>query len=159
MEKSAGAVIFYKNLVSRSARNKTKKGTIEYLLLQYPKLVKEPKKKRQIPGHWDFPKGHIEEGEEEAETVSREVLEETGIHELTFMPGFRETIRYFFQKEGKKVFKEVVFYLAQANSKNVTLSFEHLGFKWLPFPKALDITTYKNAKMILQKAHEFLTSR
>lgn len=149
MERSAGAVIFYK----------AKKGTIEYLLLHYPKLVADKAKKRKIPGHWDFPKGHIEEGESEIETVSREVAEETGIHTLSVMPEFRETIRYFFQKEGKKVFKEVVFYLAQVKSKKVTLSFEHLGFTWLPFEKALDAITYKNAKIILQKAHLFLTSR
>ncbi|MBI3335933.1 MAG: NUDIX domain-containing protein [Candidatus Portnoybacteria bacterium] len=145
MEKSAGAVIFYKN---------KKSDTIEYLLLHYQKLSSE--KKRQIPGHWDFPKGHIEKGESEVQTVSREVREETGISQLTIVPGFREVIRYFFQKEGKRVFKEVVFYLAQTKTKNVQISFEHLGFKWLPFEKALTKITYKNAKEILKKANEFL---
>lgn len=148
MEKSAGAVIFHKN----------KKGTIEYLLLHYPKLVSSPEKKRQVSGHWDFPKGHIEKGEREGETVNREVREETGISQLTIIPGFREAVRYFFQKEGKKVFKEVVFYLAQAKTKNVQISFEHLGFEWLPFEKALVKITYKNAKEILQKANLFLQS-
>ena len=30
-------------------------------------------------GHWDFPKGHVEEGETEIETAIREVKEETNI--------------------------------------------------------------------------------
>lgn len=30
-------------------------------------------------GHWDFPKGHVEEGETEFETAIREVKEETNI--------------------------------------------------------------------------------
>lgn len=152
MERSAGAVIFYKN---------KKKGTREYLLLHYPKL-ESPKEglpaqaRRAKAGHWDFPKGHIEKGERELEAMSREVREETGISQLTIVPGFRKTIRYFFQKEGKKVFKEVVFYLAQVKTKKIELSFEHLGFRWIPFEKALKKVTYKNAKEILQKVHEFL---
>ena len=30
-------------------------------------------------GHWDFPKGHVEEGETEKQTALREVKEETNI--------------------------------------------------------------------------------
>ena len=55
-EISAGAVVYFKN-----------KDTIEYLLLHYKS------------GHWDFPKGHIEEGEEHKDTVEREIEEETSI--------------------------------------------------------------------------------
>lgn len=144
MERSAGAIIFYQK----------KSGTREYLLLHYPKIAHG--EKTRIPNHWDFPKGHIEKGEREHETVKREVLEETGIARLTFIPNFRETIRYFFARDGKRIFKEVALYLAKSNKKNVQLSFEHLGYEWLPFEEALEKVTHKNAKEILQKADRFL---
>ena len=150
MEQSAGAVIFHKN-------NQT--GTIEYLLLHYPKLVpREERKGPRIPGHWDFPKGHVEEGETEQETASREIAEETGITQLSFLPEFQERIRYMFMKEGKRTRKEVVFFLAQTQQADIILSHEHLGFLWLPFEQAIKKITYKNARIILQKAHNFLTS-
>ena len=44
-------------------------GTV--LLLQYPQ------------GHWDLPKGHVEDDEEYTETMKRELGEETGIEEIT----------------------------------------------------------------------------
>ena len=138
VEKSAGAVVFYKNKEP------------EYLLLQYPGSTKKAK------DYWDFPKGHIEKGESEIETVKREVYEETGLKDIEILPNFKTSIKYFFQKEGKKIFKIVVFYLARANTKEVKISFEHIGFVWLPFEKAVEKVTYKNAKEVLKKAHKFL---
>ncbi|MBD3304395.1 NUDIX domain-containing protein, partial [Candidatus Woesearchaeota archaeon] len=35
--------------------------------------------KHKEGGHWDFPKGHAEEGETEEETALREIYEETGL--------------------------------------------------------------------------------
>ncbi len=140
-EKSAGAVIF-----------RREDGKIYYLLLHYG------------AGHWDFVKGHVEKGESEKETARRETEEETGIKDLKFMEGFKEWIKYFFKKSyGKKkgplVFKIVDFFLAETKTKKIKLSFEHQGFKWLPFEEALNQLTFKKAKDILEKAHKFLTQR
>lgn len=73
-EFSAGAALFHRNK------------EIEYLLLHYKS------------GHWDFPKGHIEKGESREKTIRREVEEETGIKEIIIIPGFKETIKYFFRQ-------------------------------------------------------------
>ena len=43
-------------------------------------------------GHWDFPKGHIDEGESEIQTALRELEEETGIAHTNVIAGFRDTI-------------------------------------------------------------------
>ena len=148
MERSAGAVIFHRN---------DEAGGIEYLLLHYPKLL--PKKERtdkKIPGHRDFPKGHMEKGETEMETASREIAEETGITGLSFLHEFQEKILYIFMKEGKKTRKAVTFFLAQTDQTEVSISHEHLGFSWLPFEEALKKITYKNARDILEKANAFL---
>lgn len=141
-EKSAGAVIFRKG-----------GGKTYYLLLHY------------AGGHWDFPKGHIESGENEKETVLREVEEETGIKEINFIEAPKEKITYFFKKtysyksKAPFVFKEVIFYLAETREKTVKISYEHEGFKWLPYKQAVERVTYKNAKNILKKANEFLKQK
>lgn len=142
-EKSAGAIIF------RMENNEPC-----YLLLHYPS------------GHWEFAKGHIEEGENREDAAKREIGEETGIKSFEIIPGFKEYIKYFFRQsynlEGKAkkdapwVFKLVVFYLAKTDTHEVKISKEHQGFVWLSYPQALKKLTYKNAKELLKKANDYL---
>jgi bis(5'-nucleosidyl)-tetraphosphatase len=131
-EKSCGAVVFFKNV------------QVKYLLLQYE------------AGHWDFVKGNVEPNESEADTVLRELKEETGIVVTQLIAGFREQIQYFYRRQGETIQKEVVFYLIQADTEKVELSFEHVGYEWLDYQHALERLTFKNAKEVLQKAHAFL---
>ena len=138
-EKSFGAVIF---------RRENRK--IYYLLLHYSSVGKEGK------DYWDFPKGHPEKGEGETETIKREVAEETGLKDIGFAAGFKEWIKYFFQLEGKRVFKIVTYYLAESKTSEVKISLEHLGFQWLTFEEALGQLSFKNSKEILEKANNFL---
>jgi 8-oxo-dGTP pyrophosphatase MutT (NUDIX family) len=107
-------------------------------------------------GHWDFPKGHIEPGEDARDTARRELKEETGISQVSFLDGFKETIRYFFRQHGVGVFKVVIFFLAETAQSDVTLSHEHIGFDWLPYEAALARLTFKNARELLTKAHDYL---
>lgn len=131
-EISAGAVIFRRN------------GEIKYLLLRYES------------GHWDFPRGAIELGEKEEDTVVREAKEETGISDLVFFPNFREKIFWFYKKEGRTIYKEAIFYLAETKMEEVKLSDEHIDFKWLTYERAMDQITFPNGKKVLEKAHKFL---
>jgi len=131
-EKSAGAVLY------RQDRERL------YLLLHYE------------GGHWDFPKGHIEAGESEKDTAKREVKEEAGIGKIEILPVFRESIHYFYKFEGKAFSKEVVFFIARTEEKEVKISFEHIGFEWLAYREALERLTFKNSKSILEKAEKFL---
>ncbi len=129
-EKSAGAVVFNK---------KTKK----YLLLHYP------------TGHWDFPKGHVERGENEQMAAIREIFEETEI-EVELIFGFREVIKYYFREKDNLVKKEVVYFLGITEKEEVQLSYEHNGFIWLDYENALKHLSYENSKKVLMKAHLFL---
>jgi 8-oxo-dGTP pyrophosphatase MutT (NUDIX family) len=140
VEKSAGAVIF------RKENNK-----IYYLLLHYPSVSHRAEK-----DYWDFPKGHLEKGEKEIDTVKREVFEETGLKEIKFVEGFKEWIKYFFKYQGKNIFKIVTFYLVETDKKEIKISSEHLGYEWLPFNEAMERLTFDNAKEILKKAENFL---
>jgi 8-oxo-dGTP pyrophosphatase MutT (NUDIX family) len=106
-------------------------------------------------GHWDFPKGNIEAGEKPEQTALRELEEEAGI-EGRIMPGFKEKISYFYRRGAETVHKEVIFFLAEAAPGKVTLSWEHKGFRWLPFREALSQLTFRNAKGLLEKANSFL---
>jgi bis(5'-nucleosidyl)-tetraphosphatase len=124
-----------------------KNAEIIYLLLQYE------------AGHWDFVKGNVEPNESEKDTVLRELKEETGIVATQTIEGFRERIVYYYRRQGSTVHKEVVFFLIEADTKKVTLSFEHVGFDWLNYERALEKLTFKNAKDVLQKAHEFLQAQ
>ncbi|GIU71641.1 MAG: diadenosine 5'5'''-P1,P4-tetraphosphate pyrophosphohydrolase [Candidatus Nitrosocaldaceae archaeon] len=131
-ERSAGAVLFREDDIRL------------YLLLHYQAR------------HWDFPKGNIEEGEEELDTVRREVKEETGIDDIIIIDGFKRVSEYYYKRAGKLVHKQVVFYLAKTNQKEVRLSYEHIGYEWLPYKEAYDRLTFKNSKRILADAEEFL---
>lgn len=132
---SCGAVVYRKDAAEPS-----------YLLLQYGAK------------HWDFPKGHMEEGETEEETTIREIEEETAITDLLFIPGFRKSIRYSYRSRERLVRKQVVFRIArtEVEPEDVVLSHEHIGFEWLTYKKALSRLTFRNAKRILQEAHHHL---
>jgi len=138
-EQSAGAVIF---------RIENKEPS--YLLLHYPT---EPRVKKE---YWDFPKGHPEKGETQQQAARREVTEETGLKDITFVEGFKETIQYYFRVNKKTIFKTVVFFLAKTKEKEIQISFEHQGFVWLPFEGALEKLKFANARRILRAANRFL---
>ena len=132
-EKSAGATIYREN-----------SNEVFFLLLNYPS------------GHWDFVKGKIEKNESPQKTTIRETGEETGISDLEFVNGFEEKIEYNFQYDNNLIHKQVIFFLAKTNTKNVNLSHEHLDFIWLDYENALKKITYENSKKILVKAKKLL---
>ena len=133
-QKSCGAIIFIKD------------EEIEYLLLEYGL------------GHWDFPRGLIEENETEQETAVREIKEETGIAKIKFIPNFREKIHFFYKKDNVLISKEVIYLLAKSETKEIKLSFEHTNYKWLNYKEAVKGLTFKTSKNALKKADETLNS-
>ncbi len=137
MEKhsSAGLVLFRKEKIKTF-----------YLILHYES------------GHWDFPKGGIEEGESLKETAARECEEETGIKDINFIDGFKERITYMFKTKGSLVSKEVFYLLGETKTKEVKLSYEHIGYEWVEYDKAYEKVTFKNSKDVLKKANDFLHS-
>jgi len=133
-EKSCGAVVF-KRMKDNSAK---------YLILHY------------INGHWEFPKGHMEKNEKEEQTAMREIKEETALDDVEFMDGFRETVKYFFKNSEETVYKEVIFFLGETHSDEVTLSNEHIGYAWLNYEHAYKKLNFNNSKELLEKAEKFL---
>lgn len=126
-EKSCGAIIFYK----------TKQNTKVLLV------------KNNSGRYWGFPKGHIEEGENEQETAIREIKEETGL-DVTIFDNFREISEYC---PFGKIRKRVVFFLAQAFTDNVKIQEEEIdSYIWVDLQQARKICVYDNDLRIIDKA-------
>lgn len=113
---------------------------------QYKVLVIFQKKNR----YWEFPKGKVEEGENEMQTLQREIFEETGIRHFKLSKTFRATMRYTFMFEGKRVKRTVIYYLLQT-SDPVHISDEHTGYRWLSLRSAQKILKHANHKKILDE--------
>ena len=115
------------------------------LLLQYPQ------------GHWDLPKGHVEQDDvDNFETSRRELKEETGISELSFLENFEYRTEYQFKHKGKRRVKQVFWYIATTEEISVSLSKEHRNYMWLDWEQALEQVTHLETKQLIESAHEFM---
>lgn len=135
-ERSAGFILF------KEENNKR-----EYLLLKHKK------------NHWDFAKGHIEEGEEKIDAAIREVREETGITHLEIIDGFEEDINYSFIKDGQIVDKNVTLFLARVKDDNIKISNEHSAYLWVPYEEAYKLLIYVESRDVLEIAEQFLNKK
>ena len=126
-EKSCGGIIFYKT------RQNTK------ILLV----------KNNNGRYWSLQKGHIEDGENEQETASREIKEETGL-DVTVVNNFREISEYC---PFGKIRKRVVFFLARAFTDNVKIQEEEIdSYIWVDLQQARKLCSYDNDLRIIEKA-------
>lgn len=149
---SAGAIVF--------RREPT--GQTKFLLLYHGR------------GYWNFPKGHLEQGERATAAFLREVEEETGLkrHDLTIISGFKATDKFtFFEsvdyhhrahpkehtpRPQSTIFKIVILYLVETKRREIAVSEEHEGFAWFTPKEAIAISKFKNTKNIIKQAYEFI---
>lgn len=130
---SAGVVVY-----------KKENDQIQYLVL------------RNVKGHWDFPKGKIEEGEDEKTAALRELQEEAGI-KAEISDDFKASFDFMYTRTGgQKVHKTVHFFAGKAKTFDVTLSREHSDFAWLPFADAIERLKFSEQKNLLTEVNEFL---
>ena len=135
-EKSCGAVVFTKI-----------DGEIKYLMV------------KNLSGFYGFPKGHVEDNENELETATREIFEETGLRNLNFIEGFKD--EDLFPSPQKKVgLKQVVYFLAEFfNQQIVCPKQEILDAKLLDYQSAINIIKHDSTKRILTHANNFLLNK
>ncbi|KKU94527.1 MAG: hypothetical protein UY26_C0001G0079 [Candidatus Jorgensenbacteria bacterium GW2011_GWA1_48_13] len=114
--------------------------------------------------YWNFPKGKI--GDKEARETAfraalREVREETGLsaRDLRFNNRFKVYDRFIYTREKNKIFKIVVYYLAETRQGEIKISEEHSGFGWFLYRDALRMLIHKNLRENLKKANEIVQGK
>ena len=107
-------------------------------------------------GHWSFPKGHKNRGEEPIETATRELNEETGLEIVRFLPGSPLQEHYFFTHEGEKVDKRVEYYLAEVQGEVALQAAEVTDFRWLSLEEAEAQATFQEAKRLCREVMQLL---
>lgn len=110
--------------------------------------------------HWDYAKGHLEEGETAWQAAVRELREETGIRQVDRVGRFQRDMHYAFYSSKKgHIAKTVTYFLGRTRAEKVTLSEEHEGSAWLPYEAAMQRLTYDNAREVLQAAWESMAKQ
>lgn len=134
-------------------------------------------------GYWNFPKGKIEyaksaplpvgSGNAKAPTriiqessfqaALREIKEETGLSrdDLKINQYFKAYEKFNFwrkiENKPQRVFKVVIFYLAETKKADIRLSKEHSGYGWFTYREALNVLSkHKDSQRVLKQAHETL---
>ncbi|MBI5079318.1 NUDIX domain-containing protein [Candidatus Wolfebacteria bacterium] len=133
--------------------------------------------------YWNFPKGKIEHAksapspksfgnanapmritkESSFQAAVREIKEETGLNraDLKFANNFKAHERFsFWRRVGEKnakIFKIVIFYLAETKKREIKISEEHGGYGWFTYKEAMKILgKHKESQRILTQANDFL---
>ena len=131
-EKSCGGVVYTRE-----------NNEIRYVIIQH------------LGGHYGFPKGHMEPGEDEQTTALREIHEEIGVRAV-LCSGFRMAEEYpLHRKPG--VVKQVVYFLAEYADQEICYQKEELqAAHLLSFEDALQLLTFHETKHVLTEANGFL---
>ena len=105
---------------------------------------------QQKQGFWGFPKGHMEQGENEIETAIRETKEETNL-DVIIEDKTHFCLTYVI--EDKNIHKEVVYFVAKVDGKvDIKPQIEEInGIVWIEIAKVEDILTFDNLKELWER--------
>ncbi len=115
-----------------------KQGTFEWRVL----LVHHQK------GHWGFPKGHGKRGEKPHVSAERELLEETGLKVVHFLP--HPEIKEHYKIDAEE--KEITYFLAEAEGHVLPQLAEIQEAEWFTFAEAEERITFHEGKETCRKA-------
>jgi len=100
-----------------------------------------------------LPKGHVDPGETPPQAAVREVREEAGVEaELVEKLG---DVRYWYQRDGRRIAKVVAFYLFDYRSGDVAdHDAEVEEARWVPLEQAARELSYPGEREMVQRALE-----
>lgn len=103
--------------------------------------------------HYEFPIGHIEKNESLFDAAKREVKEETGISLVELNTDFHEyfTVRKEYLRDIS--YKTIHLFLVKTDEE-ITISTEHLKYKWASIDEAIELLHKKEYKEVLKEAKE-----
>jgi len=98
-----------------------------------------------------LPKGHVDPGETPDLTAAREVREETGV-DADLVEKLGE-VRYFYQRDGKRIFKRVTFYLFAYRSGSLDDHDDEVEeARWIPLEEATQALSYDGEREMAARA-------
>jgi len=98
-----------------------------------------------------LPKGHVDPGETAEQAATREVREEAGVEaDLVEKLG---DVRYFYQRDGQRIFKMVRFYLFDYRSGTLEDHDDEVEeARWMPLQEAVTALSYRGEREMVQRA-------
>lgn len=112
---------------------------------------------RHGKGHWSFPKGHPEEGEEPRQAAARELEEETGLKITSFIDLIpTQNERYQFHHHSILIDKTVVYFAAEVEGTIALQEEEISDFRWLDLKAASAFATFPQAQHLCMVISSFL---
>jgi 8-oxo-dGTP pyrophosphatase MutT (NUDIX family) len=104
---------------------------------------------------WSLPKGHVEPGEEPADTAVREVAEETGITGRVIAR--LGTIDFWFVADRRRVHKTVHHFLLLAERGELSdRDVEVVEVEWVPIPELGQRLAYADERRLVDKVADLL---
>jgi 8-oxo-dGTP pyrophosphatase MutT (NUDIX family) len=101
-----------------------------------------------------LPKGHVDPGETPAQAAEREVREEAGVD--AELLGELGEVRYWYQRNGRKIPKRVTFFLFRYAGGDVAdHDTEVEEARWIPLEEAMRTLTFKGEREMVERALGF----
>lgn len=107
-------------------------------------------------GHWAFPKGHADPGEEPHATATRELREETGLEIVQFWDTPHLEEKYIFRWKGEFVSKTVMYFPAEVQGDVVIQANEISDFKWNTLVDAQKLATFPATQQVCVAIQDIL---
>lgn len=106
--------------------------------------------------HWGFPKGHSEEQEGPQEAAERELVEETGLGVVSFLPKVFVDKYSFTNEDEILVKKEVTYFLAEVRGDVHADPEEICDHQWLSFQDGMRLLNFQPLRDITSEADKFI---
>ncbi len=110
-------------------------------------------------GHWNFPKGHAEDGEEAMGTALRELREETGLVPEAIFNVEPLVQEYSFEYEGRTIDRRLEYFVALIGSEEIQLQEDEVSrHQWMTLEELLDTTPFPELQETARDAHRIATT-
>jgi 8-oxo-dGTP pyrophosphatase MutT (NUDIX family) len=100
-----------------------------------------------------LPKGHVDPGETPEQAAGREVREETGVE--AELEGKLGDVRYWYQREGRRILKVVSFYLFTYRAGSTDDHDDEIEeARWMPLAEAAGALSYAGERSMVVRARD-----